>query len=512
MFDYQPTVLIVEDDPHIRRFVRIVMFYLLAVVGVALRHGRGPAALASVVSVPLFDYFFVQPISSFAVSDVQYVLTFAVLLGVGLLIGQLTAGLRVQAETSVKREADARALYEFARELSSALQSEQIVQAAETFLKAAFDADSALYILGLDDRLRLAASCGMAPEPALAQWVQDHGQPAGAGTRTLANSPLLYLPLAAPMRVRGVLVLRTARPVAASPAAWRQAQAYATLIAIAVERLHYVEVAQQALLNVESEKLRNSLLAAVSHDLRTPLTGLIGMTETLARGSPDAATQEQALAIRDQARRMHLMVVNLLDMARLQSHGAPLKREWQSIEELVGAALATMRETLRAHRLRVLPLSDLPHDSPSHGRTRRPAPRPRPPAAIAAAGGTGRAPWPPAYLFRRLGRRGQDLRHAGRRARPDGPRHRCAGRRRRNPWPPGNPAAARRPAPAAAQAAALPRPRTAGVRSGRRPAAPPRTGAARRACPQQCAGGPARQALAGRARPAARRDRRMDHA
>lgn len=339
----------------------IVMFYLLAVVGVALRHGRGPAALASVVSVPLFDYFFVQPISSFAVSDVQYVLTFAVLLGVGLLIGQLTAGLRAQAETSVKREADARALYEFARELSSALQSEQIVQAAETFLKAAFDADSALYILGLDDRLHLAASSGIAaPEPALAQWVQDHGQPAGAGTSTLANSPLLYLPLAAPMRVRGVLVLRTARPVAASPAAWRQAQAYATLIAIAVERLHYVEVAQQALLNVESEKLRNSLLAAVSHDLRTPLTGLIGMTETLARNSPDAATQEQALAIRDQARRMHLMVVNLLDMARLQSHGAPLKREWQSIEELAGAALATMRETLRAHRLRVLPLSDLP--------------------------------------------------------------------------------------------------------------------------------------------------------
>ncbi len=339
----------------------IVMFYLLAVVGVALRHGRGPAALASVMSVALFDYCFVQPISSLAVSDVQYVLTFAVLLGVGLLIGQLTAGLRAQAETSVKREADARALYEFARELSSALQSEQIVQAADTFLKAAFDADSALYILGLDDRLHLAAASGTAvPEPALAQWVQDHGQAAGAGTSTLANSPLLYLPLTAPMRVRGVLVLRTARPVAASPTAWRQAQAYATLIAIAVERLHYVEVAQQALLNVESEKLRNSLLAAVSHDLRTPLTGLIGMTETLARGSPDAATQEQALAIRDQARRMHLMVVNLLDMARLQSHGAPLKREWQSIEELAGAALATMRETLRAHRLRVLPLSDLP--------------------------------------------------------------------------------------------------------------------------------------------------------
>ncbi|RIQ17395.1 DUF4118 domain-containing protein [Bordetella avium] len=341
----------------------IVMFYLLAVVGVALRHGRGPAALASVISVGLFDYFFVQPISSFAVSDVQYLLTFAVLLGVGLLIGQLTAGLHAQAETSVKREADARALYEFARELSSALLPEQIVQAADTFLKAAFDADSALYILGMDDRLQLAATpppSMAAPEPSLAQWVQDHGQAAGAGTATLSNSPLLYVPLAAPMRVRGVLVLQTSHPIASAPASWRQVQAYATLIAIGLERLHYVEVAQHALLNVESEKLRNSLLAAVSHDLRTPLTGLIGMTETLARSATDAAVQEQANAIRDQARRMHRMVVNLLDMARLQSQGTPLKREWQSVEELAGAALANMRETLRGHQVRVLPLSELP--------------------------------------------------------------------------------------------------------------------------------------------------------
>lgn len=341
----------------------IVMFYLLAVVGVALRHGRGPSALASVVSVALFDYYFVQPVSSFAVSDVQYLLTFSVLLGVGLLIGQLTAGLRAQAETSTRREADARALYEFARELSSALQPEQIVQAADTFLKAAFDAHSALYVLGMDDRLALAAAPSPAmasPESSLAQWVQDHGQAAGAGTATLSNSHLLYLPLSAPMRVRGVLVLQTRRPdaISASPAAWRQAQAYATLIAIAIERLHYVEVAQHALLNVESEKLRNSLLAAVSHDLRTPLTGLIGMAETLAR--TDSAAKDQALAIRDQARRMHLMVINLLDMARLQSHGAPLKLEWQSMEELTGAALASMRENLRGHKIHVEAMSQLP--------------------------------------------------------------------------------------------------------------------------------------------------------
>jgi len=344
----------------------IVMLFLLAVVAVALRHGRGPAALASVVSVGLFDFFFVQPLASFAVSDVQYLLTFGVLLAVGLLIGQLTAGLRLQAQASVKREADARSLYEFARELSSALLPEQIVASAGSFVHATFGSRCALYILGLDERLKLASSpdTDMPPlESALAQWVYDHGQPAGAGTATLSNSDLLYLPLKAPMRTRGVLALAAPRrSLFSNPDSRRQIEAYATLIAIALERLHYVEVAQQALVSMESERLRNSLLAAVSHDLRTPLTSLVGMTDTLMRQQaalpPD--THETIRAMRDQAQRMHALVANLLDMARLQSRDAPLRLEWQSIEELVGASLAALREPLSAHRVAVDSLSNLP--------------------------------------------------------------------------------------------------------------------------------------------------------
>jgi len=156
----------------------IAMVFLLAVVAAALRHGRGPSALAAVVSVALFDLLFVQPLGSFAVSDVQYLLTFAVLLGVGLLVGQLTAGLRVQAQAAASREADVRGLYELARELSSALQPVQIAAAAEAFLDAAFDAHAALHVLELDEQLRPAAPApaGMAaPDPAILQWVHDHG-------------------------------------------------------------------------------------------------------------------------------------------------------------------------------------------------------------------------------------------------------------------------------------------------------------------------------------------------
>jgi len=342
----------------------IVMFYLLAVMVVALRHGRGPAALASVISVMAFDFFFVQPVASFAVSDVQYLLTFLVLLAVGLLVGQLTAGLREQARLSARRASVAHGLYEFARELSSALLPEQIVASAVSFIDAAFGIPCALLVLDEQDRLRLAnTDTPLNLETALAQWVFDHAQPAGAGTATLSASPLFYLPLKAPMRTRGVLVIQPPGGAAfAATEARRQLETYATVIAIAIERLHYVDVAQKALVDMTSEQLRNSLLAAVSHDLRTPLTSLVGMSENLLAATPSLppSQREIAAAMRQQAYRMHALVVNLLDMARLQNREVTLRKEWQSVEELVGAALADTREPLRAHQVSVAPLSRLP--------------------------------------------------------------------------------------------------------------------------------------------------------
>ncbi|MEN7528037.1 MULTISPECIES: sensor histidine kinase KdpD [unclassified Cupriavidus] len=358
--------------------VNIAMLFLVAVVVVALRHGRGPAALASVLSVASFDFFFVAPRMSFAVSDVQYLLTFFVLLAVGLVIGQLTAGLREQAYVAVRRETDARTLYELARELSAALTPEQIVEIGGRFLRAAFDAHATFFLVNEKARLEPISSPlspssedhggarspkGEAIDTVLAQWVFDHGEPAGTGTHTLPGSTVLYLPLKAPMQTRGVLAVEPrAWHALAEPALRRQADVFATLIAIAIERLHYVDVAQRALLSIESERLRSSLLAAVSHDLRTPLTGLLGMAETLQRADPPLAhdVAETVDAIHAQAQRMRTMVVNLLDMARLQQHDVALQRGWQSLEELVGASLVSMRETLRDHRVEVSDLSVLP--------------------------------------------------------------------------------------------------------------------------------------------------------
>ncbi len=351
------TTLIATPLAPIFDLANIVMLFLLAVVGVAVRFGRGPAVLAAFFNVAAFDFFFVPPRMSFAVSDVQYLLTFAVMLAVGLVTGQLTAGLRFQARVATHREARSRALFEVARDLSSVLMTEQCVEIAERAIGREFHGRAHVFLLDLQERLQMPRSA--AHEPTLdlgtAQWALDHNDAAGLGTDTLPGSAWLYLPLKAPMRTRGVLALQPEQPrLLLVPEQRQQLETFAVLAAIALERVHYVEVAQRATVQIESERLRNSLLSALSHDLRTPLAALYGLADTLVGSSPPLLPQPLAMAraIGSEARRMNAMVNNLLEMARLQSGTLQLKRDWQPIEEVVGTALQSVGAALVGHQVR----------------------------------------------------------------------------------------------------------------------------------------------------------------
>ena len=343
----------------------IVMLFLLAVLGVALGWGRGPAALASLLNVAAFDFFFVPPRFSFGVADVQYLLTFGVMLAVGLIVGQLTAGLRYQARIATHRERRSHSLFEVARDLSSVLATEQVVEAAEEAVAREFHARAHIFVLDNDDCLRSIASsfedAGL--DAGTARWAFDHAQPAGLGTATLPGSAWLYLPLKAPMRTRGVLALRPeAARLLLVPEQRRQLDTFAALAAIALERVHYVEVAQRATVQIESERLRNSLLAALSHDLRTPLAGLVGLAESLRLTKP-ALSAEQAeitMALQAEALRMSTQVNNLLDMARIESGEVRLRRQWHSIEEIVGSAVRASSRVLAPRTLSTALPSDLP--------------------------------------------------------------------------------------------------------------------------------------------------------
>jgi len=335
---------------HVLEGANIVMLYLLGVVGVALRFGRGPAAFGALLNVAAFDYFFVDPRLSFSVSDWQYLLTFAVMSAVGLVIGQLTAGLRFAAGVSASRERRAQSLFELTRELSAALQAEQVVDIGAAAVQRHFGGQALVLPTDDGDRLVLPAASPPGFDAGVADWAFRHGQPAGLATATLSAQSWHYVPLKAPMRVRGVLAVQPAHARwLLIPEQSQQLDTQARQIAIALERVHYVQVAQRAVLEIESERLRNALLGAISHDVRTPLTALIALAESL-RELPEGPQAQAARAIVAQAHELNALVSNLLDMARLESGVAGgavnLRRDWQSVEETVGAAIRAARTAL----------------------------------------------------------------------------------------------------------------------------------------------------------------------
>jgi two-component system sensor histidine kinase KdpD len=282
------------------------------------------------------------------------------MLAVGLLTARLTTGLKYQARVAGRREQRVRALYEMSRDLSGALVPEQIAEISQRFAKAEFGAHCALLLADGSDNLLTTPVQTPSGKPqvdaGIAQWAFDNESEAGCGTDTLAGSPLLYLPLKAPMRTRGVLAIQPRDPRhLLSPEQRRLMDTFARLIAISIERVHYVDVAQSTTVQMESERLRNSLLSAISHDLRTPLTALMGLADSMSLTQPSPTPQQLELAtgIGAEVRRMNSLVNNLLDMARLQSGAVILKRQWHSLEEVVGSAIQSVHSALAGREVQV---------------------------------------------------------------------------------------------------------------------------------------------------------------
>ncbi|MCU1749976.1 sensor histidine kinase [Pseudomonas sp. 6D_7.1_Bac1] len=330
----------------------VIMLFLLTVVLIALRYGRGPGGWAAMLAVLCFDFFFVQPRLSFSVNDTQYFFTFALMLGIALITGQLTARLRHEARTAAARERRATSLARLARDLSAALTVEQISEVTLRTFSGVFEARVGLALPDAADGVHSVGPGVLPIDESIAQWTYDNNQPAGQGTDTLSAAKGCYLPLKAPMRVRGVLVLELAQNERLNePEERRLLEACMSQLAIALERVHFVEVAQSTLVQMEGEKMRNTLLAAISHDLRTPLTTLIGAADTALPHAPPGPLTDLLLGIHDQATSMQRLIENLLDMARMQERGVRLNRQWHSLEEIVGSALRQLREPLTGHVL-----------------------------------------------------------------------------------------------------------------------------------------------------------------
>ena len=346
----------------------IVMIFLAGVALVAAWLGRGPAIAASIVSVLVFDFFFIRPYGTFAVSDTEYFITFGVMLGIGLLISALTSRLQAQLRASQQQEHRTAQLFRMTRQLSELSGSDFLVQTAGRQLTEMFSGEIVIYLREPDGslQLRFGENTSVAKQPTnavVAQWVAANEHIAGLKTDTLPNATALFLPLVGSQQTVGALGVRPqdlGRFL--DPEQRRLLETCASLIALSIERDRSVLEAQQAQIQVQAEQMRNSLLSSVSHDLRTPLASISGTAENLLESVPaEKKTQREMLqTIVDETHQLVRLIDNLLDMARLDAGSLALNRQWHVLEELVGSALARLRRELVNHHVQVHIPADLP--------------------------------------------------------------------------------------------------------------------------------------------------------
>ncbi|HMV96782.1 MAG TPA: sensor histidine kinase KdpD [Anaerolineales bacterium] len=339
----------------------LVMVYLLAVVVASVYLGRGPAVLASLLGVLAFDFLFVTPYFTFAVSDTQYIITFIALFLVGMVISQLAARASEQAEAARQREAETAELYDLSRDLAISAELESILAVLQKHVEKIFSRTVAV-LLPTENRLTsYILSTGLElsdEEAAVADWVYRHGEAAGRNTNTLPAAQLRYLPLKTARGVVGVLGVGKPNTIERdlTPAQRRLMEAFANQCAQAIERVRLAEEARQIKLLQSAEKLQNALLNSISHDLRTPLVSITGALTTLEEQASELESPAHRSLVetaREEADRLNRLVGNLLDMTRLEAGALKVKCEPSDIQELIGSAISQMESRLDRRRIEV---------------------------------------------------------------------------------------------------------------------------------------------------------------
>jgi len=338
----------------------VVMIYLLGIVLVAMRFGQRASLVATVLSVLLVDFLFVPPYLSLTVAELKHVVTFAVMFVVAVVISRLTQRIREQAEEASARERHTARLYALSRELASSQDIEHLASVATRHLHDAFEASIAVMIPDAEGRLGRVSVRDDAFVPAKKDLEVATSSFAKAKSERVEDGTS-FVPLPGTTAPVGVIGIRRNHDI--EHAQRPLFDAFVAQIASAIERAQLAEKAQRSQLEMETERMRSSLLSAVSHDLRTPLGVITGSASTLL--DTDAKLSESARrdlleTIHEEAQRLHRLVRNLLDMTRLQSGALTFDKELHPIDELVGVALARLEDRLAKRKVEVELRADLP--------------------------------------------------------------------------------------------------------------------------------------------------------
>jgi len=341
----------------------IGLLFLLPVMVAATRYGLRTGIVTGLVSSLAYNFFFIPPTHTFTIQDPQNIITVLVLLGVAVATSQLAARVREQALLAQRSAAQNSSLAGFARLLTGISRREELAQLLCAEIGRLLDV-SAVLLVPSDDGLALGSA--WPPDVhlemldrAAARWAFDQNQPAGRSSDTLTASEWLFQPIAANGRVLAVFGL--ARSDARTPVRSDQLPLLLSLLdqaGLALERIALESEMTELSQIKERDRLRHALLSSVSHDLRTPLTTVLGMLREMRAAT--AEQEDQLGAVRTEAERLHRFVSNLLDMVRIEAGTLHRTTEPLDLAEAVASAVHDLRGALQDHPIRLDVLPDLP--------------------------------------------------------------------------------------------------------------------------------------------------------
>jgi len=345
----------------------IVILYLLVVILTAIFWGKGPAALTSILSVLAFDYFLVPPYLTFAVSDLQYVFTFAGLLIVGLVISDLSSKTRRQTFEASKRETQTSILYRLSRDLAASDSADAVFHAIRTNIGEIFNCKVAVFLPMGGEIMPQSVDADFPVdehEKAIVEWVYSSCKPAGWGTDSLQAVKAHYLPLKIAKDIFGVLgVLFKENKSKLHNDENDLLNALSSQAAVAIQRVRLAETSRQMEIIKATEKLQTALLNSISHDLRTPLVSIKGALSSLLQDSAslDADTRKELLETAyEESDHMNRLVGNLLDMTRVESGTLKIQLKLCELRDVIGASLQPLKDKLEGREIEISIPEDLP--------------------------------------------------------------------------------------------------------------------------------------------------------
>lgn len=335
----------------------IVMVFLLSTFLVAISFGRNTAIISAFSNVAFFDFFFVTPRFSFSVDDSQYLITFLVMLIVGLVTAHLAAKLKEQINDVLARERFAKALQNLSRGLFSASSEEQIIQVARFSLEEPVGVDMELFLTDDPEELKKSKF-----DSQTIDWAIQSGNRIFHDIDDFDGSSIIFIPIRAELKTFGILIASDPTRSIRKHGLDDLLQTASNLIALAVAQLRSIKAEEASKVEAATERLKSAILSSLSHDLRTPLTTMIGLAESLQsrQTNLDQESKKDLDTIRGQGMRLASMIGNLLEMARLQIQGPTLKKEWQPIEDILGSSIKHFNESFPNRKVEVHISADVP--------------------------------------------------------------------------------------------------------------------------------------------------------